>query len=123
MVLSNSAIRVHTAGTGVLIERLAIRFVQLFLEEGEVLHDGGAVSDIARSHASHLRSILLTLRVLDCVVGLHSHLATEVMKVSVASIHVNANFLPSVFQFFQLGVNLVVRFNYDLLTSEVFRNR
>ena len=103
MVLTEGSILVHLASASVLIQsvhlRLAIFLIQLFFEEGEVFHYGGAVTDIALSHAFHLSGILSTLIIFDGIIGFNRQIAAEVMKVSVASIHMNANFLAIAFQF------------------------
>ena len=123
MVLTEGSILVHLASASVLIQRLAIFLIQLFFEEGEVFHYGGAVTDIALTHAFHLSGILFTLIIFDGIIGFHRQIAAEVMKVSVASIHMNANFLAIAFQFLQFGVNLIVGCNFDVLGAKVFRNR
>ena len=121
-MIASGAKAVHLTSASVLSEILAISFVKLLFKEGEVFHYGGAVTDIALTHAFHLRRVLLTLIIFDYIFCFHSELAAEIMKVSVASIHMNAYLLPLTFQFFQLSVDLIVRSYLDVLAVEILRN-
>ena len=78
-MLASSTHAIHLTSTRILSKSLAISFVQLLFKEGEVLHDGRAVTDVTLSHAFHLCSVLFTLIIFDYIFSFDSELATEVM--------------------------------------------
>jgi len=68
VVLAVGAELVKVACAGELIEGVVL-LAQLLLKIGEVLHDCGAVTDVAIAHTFLLCGILLRLRVLNSVAG------------------------------------------------------
>lgn len=99
-----------------------VRLAQLFLKEGEVLHDRGAVTNVARVHACHLGSILGTLRVFDRVVGFDSRGATNAMVFSVASLNMNTHLHTRVGILDKLVSKCLVGAHLDFLTGQVVSN-
>ena len=74
------------------------------------------------SHTGHLRGILFALRVLYDVFCFDGHVAAEVFQVSIAGLHVDANFRASVFQLAQFATNIVVGLEFNILTSQIYRD-
>ena len=90
MILTMSSELVEDSGTRVLVQ-CVILLLQLFLEEGEVLHDGGTVTDVALAHSFLLSCIFVALSVLDSIVGRDGHILAKASKLRIARVHVNAN--------------------------------
>jgi hypothetical protein len=70
MMLSKCSIFIHLSSTSIFINSM-IWLLELFLQEGIILHDGSTISDVAVSHAFLLNHILACLNQLDDVVALN----------------------------------------------------
>ena len=97
-----------------------VSFAQLYLQEGEVLHDCGTVSDVARSHTCLLSGILLAFGVFDSVLSANGHVLAQAVQLGVACAHVHAHFEAIGVEVRELIRDLIVRSNSDPLTGQIF---
>ena len=96
MVLKPRAEEVNIASTYVLCKLMTF-ILELVFELRKVLHDGGAVTDVARPHAIPFSRILRSLSIFDDAPRLiNSDIAAEAAQLSITLVEMNTHFESSI---------------------------
>ena len=113
-----STVFIEDTGSCELVETM-VRLAELFLEEGEVLHDCSSIDDIASAHTIHFCLIFGGLSSLDNIFSTNHLALAKSVHISIARSEMHADLLASSFAASKNFKDLFIWEDIDLLARKV----